>query len=162
MLEFEVIKIEKPIDLNFILGQGHFIKIVEDLYEAMINSVPEIKFGLAFSEASGACKIRCEGNDASLKELASRNALQLGCGHSFIIFLKNAYPINVLNAVKNIPEVCNIFCATANPTEVIVAKSASGRGIIGVIDGLVPKGIEDEKDIAWRKDLLRKIGYKLN
>ncbi len=161
MLELKVVKIDKPLDLNFILGQGHFIKIVEDLYEALVNNVPGIKFGLAFTEASGACKIRCEGNDADLKELAAKNALELSCGHSFIIFLKDAYPVNVLNAIKNIPEVCNIFCATANLTEVIVAESQNGRGILGVIDGLTPKGIEDDSDIAWRKDLLRKIGYKL-
>jgi len=161
MLELKVVKIDKPLDLNFILGQSHFIKTVEDLYEALINNVPQIKFGLAFCESSGACKIRAEGNDAVLKELACKNALELACGHSFIIFLKDAYPINVLNAIKNIPEVCNIFCATANPAEVIVAQSQSGRGILGVIDGARPLGIEDESDITWRKNLLRKIGYKL-
>lgn len=161
MLELKIVKIEKPADMNFILGQGHFIKIVEDLYEVLVNNVPGIKFGLAFTEASGACKIRCEGNDPLLKDLASKNALALACGHSFIVLLKDAYPINVLNAIKNIPEVCNIFCATANPTEVIVAESKSGRGILGVIDGLLPKGVEDQSDISWRKDLLRKIGYKL-
>jgi len=160
MLELKVVKIEKPTDMNFILGQGHFIKIVEDLYEVLV-SVPGIKFGLAFAEASGACKIRCEGNDASLKELAAKNMLELSSGHSFIIFLKDAYPINVLNAIKNIPEVCNIYCATANPAEIIIAESQNGRGILGVIDGVAPKGIEDEADIAWRKSLLRKIGYKL-
>jgi len=161
MLELKVVKIDKPLDLNFILGQSHFIKTVEDLYEALVNNVPQIKFGLAFCESSGACKIRAEGNDVVLKELACKNTLELACGHSFIIFLKDAYPINVLNAIKNIPEVCNIFCATANPTEVIVAQSQSGRGILGVIDGLSPKGIEDTADVKWRKDLLRKIGYKL-
>jgi len=160
MLELKIIKIDKPDDLNFILGQSHFIKTVEDLYESLIN-VPGAKFGLAFTEASGACKIRCEGNDAGLKELACKNALELACGHSFIIFLKEAYPINVLNAIKNIPEVCNIYCATANPAEVIIAQSQSGRGILGVIDGLSPKGVEEAADIAWRKNLLRKIGYKL-
>lgn len=160
MLEIKTVKIDKPDDLNFILGQAHFIKAVEDLYEALIN-VPGAKFGLAFAEASGACKVRCEGNDSFLKDLASRNALEIACGHSFIIFIKDAYPINVLNAVKNIPEVCNIYCATANSTEVIVAENQSGRGILGVIDGLSPKGAEDAGDIAWRKDLLRKIGYKL-
>ena len=129
MLELKVIKIDKPDDLNFILGQAHFIKTAEDLYESLIN-VPGVKFGLAFSEASGACKIRSEGNDAVLKELACKNALELACGHSFIIFLKEAYPINVLNAIKSIPEVCNVYCATANPTEVIVAQSQSGRGIL--------------------------------
>ncbi len=161
MLELKIIKIDKPLDLNFILGQGHFIKIVEDLYEALVNSAPGIKFGLAFTEASGACKIRCEGNDSALKELACKNALELASGHSFIIFLKDAYPINVLNAIKNTPEVCNIYCATANSVEVIVAESQSGRGILGVIDGLSPKGVENDADVAWRKDLLRKIGYKL-
>ena len=160
MLEFRTVKIDKPDDLNFILGQSHFIKTVEDLYEALIN-VPGIKFGLAFAEASGACKIRSEGNDAALKELACKNALELACGHSFIIFLKDAYPVNVLNAIKNIPEVCSIYCATANLTEVIIAESQSGRGILGVIDGLTPKGVEDAADISWRKNLLRKIGYKL-
>jgi len=160
MLEFKTVRIDKPDDLNFILGQSHFIKTVEDLYEALIN-VPGIKFGLAFAEASGACKIRSEGNDAALKELACKNALELACGHSFIIFLKDAYPVNVLNAIKNIPEVCSIYCATANFTEVIIAESQSGRGILGVIDGLTPKGVEDAADISWRKNLLRKIGYKL-
>ncbi|MBU0548437.1 MAG: adenosine-specific kinase [Candidatus Omnitrophica bacterium] len=160
MLELKIIKIDKPDDLNFILGQSHFIKTVEDLYESLIN-VPGVKFGLAFAEASGACKIRCEGNDATLKELACKNALELACGHSFIVFLKEAYPISVLNAIKNIPEVCNIYCATSNPTEVIIAQSKSGRGILGVIDGLSPNAIEEAEDIAWRKGLLRKIGYKL-
>jgi len=160
MLEIKTVKIDKPDDLNFILGQSHFIKTAEDLYEALVN-VPGAKFGLAFSEASGACKVRCEGNDPALKELASKNALEIACGHSFIIFIKNAYPVNVLNAIKNIPEVCNIYCATANNTEVIVAQSPSGRGILGVIDGLIPKGIEGADDISWRKGLLRKIGYKL-
>jgi len=160
MLELKIVKIDKPDDLNFILGQAHFIKTTEDLYESLIN-VPGAKFGLAFSEASGACKVRCEGNDIALKELACKNALELACGHSFIIFLKGAYPVSVLNAIKNIPEVCNIYCATANPAEVIIAQSQSGRGILGVIDGLSPKGIETSEDIAWRKELLRKIGYKL-
>jgi hypothetical protein len=160
MLEIKAVKIDKPGDLNFILGQAHFIKTVEDLYESLVN-VPGAKFGLAFSEASGACKVRCEGNDASLKELASKNALAIACGHSFIIFIKDAYPVNVLNALKNIPEVCNIYCATANAAEVIIAQSQSGRGILGVIDGLSPNGVEDAEDIAWRKGLLRKIGYKL-
>jgi len=160
MLEIKAVKIDKPGDLNFILGQAHFIKTVEDLYESLVN-VPGAKFGLAFSEASGACKVRCEGNDVSLKELASKNALAIACGHSFIIFIKDAYPVNVLNALKNIPEVCNIYCATANAAEVIIAQSQSGRGILGVIDGSSPNGVEDAEDIAWRKGLLRKIGYKL-
>jgi len=161
MLELKMVKIDKPSDLNFILGQSHFIKTVEDLYEALVNSVPGIKFGLAFAEASGACKVRSEGNDPILVDLAGKNILELGCGHSFIIFLKQAYPINVLNAIKNIPEVCNIYCATANPTEVIVAQSQTGRGILGVIDGTAPQGLEEPADITWRKDLLRKFGYKL-
>ncbi len=160
MLELKLVKINKPQDLNFILGQSHFIKTVEDLYEALVN-VPGAKFGIGFAEASGACKIRSEGNDAALKELAISNMLELACGHSFIIFLENVYPINVLNALKNIPEVCNIYCATANPTEVIVAESQNGRGILGVIDGALPQGAETAADISWRKDLLRKIGYKL-
>jgi len=159
-LELQLIKIDKPEDANLILGQSHFIKTVEDLYEVLVNNVPNIKFGLAFAESSGACKIRCEGTDPELKKLAAQNMLALGAGHSFIILLKNAYPINVLNAVKNIPEVCNIYCATANPVEVIVADSGSGRGILGVIDGAKPKGIEEDTDIKWRYDLLRKIGYK--
>ena len=160
-MEITVVQIEKPEAVNFIFGQSHFIKTVEDLYEALINTVPGIKFGLAFAEASGACKIRCAGNQPELIELASKNMLKLGCGHSFIIFLKEAYPINVLNAIKNVPEVCNIYCATANPTEVIVAQGEAGCGILGVIDGLSPVGLEDSADIVWRKNLLRKIGYKL-
>lgn len=161
MPELEIVKIEKPAELNFILGQSHFIKTVEDLYEALVNAAPGIKFGLAFAEASGACKIRCAGNDQGLADLAAKNMLALGAGHSFIIFLKDAYPINVLNAVKNTPEVCSIYCATANAVEVVIAKGTSGRGILGVIDGAVPQGIEGPADVAWRKDLLRKIGYKL-
>jgi hypothetical protein len=161
MLEMEAVKIDKPLDLNFILGQSHFIKTVEDLYEVLVSNVPGIKFGLAFAEASGACKIRSEGNDPALVDLACKNMLKLGCGHSFIIFLKEAYPINVLNAIKDIPEVCNIYCATANPAEVIVAQSETGRGILGVIDGAVPLGLETASDITWRKNFLRKIGYKL-
>jgi hypothetical protein len=161
MLELKTVKVKKSAELNFILGQSHFIKTVEDLYEALVNSVPGIKFGLAFVESSGACKVRCEGTDEELKKLAGENALALACGHSFIVFLGNAYPLNVLNAIKNIPEVCRIYCATANPVEVIVAENESGRGILGVIDGAKPQGLEDKQDIAWRKELLRKIGYKL-
>jgi adenosine/AMP kinase len=162
MAELKSIKIEKPDDVNVILGQSHFIKTVEDIYEALVNSVPGIKFGLAFVESSGACKIRCAGTDAGLKVLAAENALTIGAGHSFIILLKDSYPINILNAVKNIPEVCNIYCATANPVEVIMAQNPDGAtGILGVIDGLKPKGIESDADIAWRKEFLRKIGYKL-
>lgn len=161
-MEIKSFKIKKPDEINLILGQSHFIKTVEDLYEILVNNVPGVKFGLAFVESSGACKIRCEGTDLELKNLAAQNALEIGAGHVFIIFLRNAYPINVLNAIKNIPEVCNIFCATANPVEVVVAENQDGaRGIMGVIDGARPKGIEDDKDISWRKELLRKIGYKL-
>jgi hypothetical protein len=162
MLELKLIKIKKPDEVNLILGQSHFIKTVEDLYECLVTCVPGIKFGLAFVESSGACKVRCEGNDAELKKLASSNALEIGAGHSFLIFLNNAYPVNVLNAIKNVPEVCTIYCATANPVGVIVAETDGGsRGILGVIDGAKPAGIESDADIAWRKELLRKIGYKL-
>jgi adenosine/AMP kinase len=161
MLELKLVKIKKPDDVNLILGQSHFIKTVEDLYEALVNNVPGIKFGLGFVESSGACKVRCEGNDPELKASASTAALKIAAGHSFIVFMKNAYPINVLNAIKNIPEVCTIYCATANPIEVIIAETETGRGILGVIDGLKPKGIEQDADITWRKELLRKIGYKL-
>jgi uncharacterized protein len=161
MLELKVVKIRKPEDVNLILGQSHFIKTVEDLYEALVNNVPGIKFGLGFVESSGACKVRVEGNDPELKELAAQNALEIGAGHSFLVFLRNSYPINVLNAVKNIPEVCNIYCASANLVEVVVAETQMGRGIVGVIDGAMPKGIESEEDLAWRKGFLRKIGYKL-
>jgi adenosine/AMP kinase len=161
MLESKSIKIKKPDDVNVILGQSHFIKTVEDLYEVLVGSVPGIKFGLAFVESSGACKVRCEGTDAELKKLAEDNALEIGAGHSFIVFLKDTFPINVLNAIKNIPEVCNIYCASANPIEVIVAESETGRGILGVIDGLKPKGLEAAEDISWRHAFLRKVGYKL-
>ncbi|MFA5156655.1 MAG: adenosine-specific kinase [Candidatus Omnitrophota bacterium] len=160
-MEFKSVKIKKPEDVNFIFGQSHFIKTVEDLHEALVASMPEIKFGFAFVESSGACKIRSEGNDPELKKMAQENAMEIGCGHSFIIFLRQAYPINVLNAIKAIPEVCAIYCATANAVEVVIAESDTGRGVMGVIDGLKPKGIESEADIAWRKGLLRKIGYKL-
>jgi len=161
MLEFKSVKINKPEDVNMILGQGHFIKTVEDLYEVLVGSAPAIKFGFAFVESSGACKIRSEGNDAQLKALAEENALRIAAGHSFIVFIKEAFPINVLNAIKSIPEVCSIYCASANPVEVIIAETDSGRGILGVIDGLKPKGIENAEDITWRKEFLRKIGYKL-
>lgn len=161
MSEFKTVKIKKSDDLNFILGQAHFIKTVEDIYETLISAIPGIKFGLAFCESSGKCLIRCEGTDEGLKKIAVENALAIGAGHSFIIFLKDCYPINVLNAIKNIPEVCSIYCATANTAEVVIAETEQGRGILGVIDGLSPKGVEKGEDIAWRKDLLRKIGYKL-
>lgn len=161
MLEFKSVKIAKPETLNLILGQSHFIKSVEDIYEVMVNNIPGIKFGLAFVESSGPCKVRVEGTDEELKKLAGENALNLGCGHIFVILMSDSYPINVLNALKLVPEVCNIYCATANPVEVVVAESANGRGIMGVIDGAKPKGIENNEDISWRKDLLRRLGYKL-
>jgi adenosine/AMP kinase len=161
MLEFKTVAITRPEGTNVIIGQSHFIKTVEDLYEALMNSVPGIKFGLAFVESSGVCKIRSEGNEPELKELAEKNATNIGAGHSFIILLKDSYPINVLNAIKNIPEVCNIYCASANPIEVIVAESNAGCGILGVIDGLKPKGIESTEDKKERHKLLRKFGYKL-
>ncbi len=155
------IAIEKPDDMNFILGQSHFIKTVEDLHEALVNAVPGIQFGLAFCEASGPALVRASGTDAELTALASKNALALSAGHSFIILLRNAFPINVLNTVKMVPEVCRIFCATANPTQVIVAESEQGRGILGVIDGVLTKGIETDADAAQRSRFLRMIGYKL-
>jgi len=160
MLELKCVKIEKPEDVNFILGQSHFIKTVEDLYETLAGNAPGIKFGFAFVESSGACKVRSEGNDDGLKKLAEKNALAIGAGHSFIVFIRNAFPINILNDIKAIPEVCNIYCATANPADVIVAETDSGRGILGVIDGFKPKGIENEEDRKWRYEFLRKIGYK--
>ena len=161
MLELKLVKIKKPDDVNLILGQSHFIKTVEDLYEALMSSVPVIKFGLAFVESSGACKVRSEGNDPDLIKLAQDNALEIGAGHSFIVLIKNAFPLNVLNAIKAVPEVCTIYCASANPVEVIIAETQMGRGILGVIDGAKPKGIESGEDIVWRKEFLRKIGYKL-
>lgn len=159
-MDIKLVPINKPEEVNLILGQAHFIKTVEDLYEALVTSVPDIKFGLAFCEASGACLIRSEGTDESLKAMAVENLKDIGAGHSFLIFLKNAYPVNVLNAVKACPEVCTVFCATANPCQVVIAESEQGRGILGVIDGYAPKGVEDETWIKWRKDLLRQIGYK--
>ncbi|HNQ50475.1 MAG TPA: adenosine-specific kinase [Candidatus Omnitrophota bacterium] len=162
MVEFVSVKVRKPDDVNVIIGQSHFIKTAEDLHETLVSSVPGIKFGLAFVESSGACKVRLEGTDEELKKLAAENALNIGAGHCFIIMLKDAYPINVLNAVKGVPEVCCVYCASANPIEVIVAESATGRGIMGVIDGAKPQGIEQDKDIAWRKGFLRTIGYKLS
>jgi adenosine/AMP kinase len=156
------VAIQKPEDVNFILGQSHFIKTVEDVHEAMVNAVPGIKFGVAFCEASGKCLVRWSGTDEAMVELAKKNALAIGAGHSFIIFLGDGfYPINVLKAIQNTPEVCHIFCATANPTEVLVAETGLGRGILGVVDGSSPKGIENEEDIAWRKSFLRNIGYKI-
>lgn len=161
-LELSTIRIEKPETINFILGQSHFIKTVEDLHEALVTAVPGIKFGLGFCEASGEALVRWSGTDETMIELAKQNAFALRAGHSFIIFLgEGFYPINVLNAVKSVPEVARIFCATANPTEVIIAETAQGRGILGVIDGVASAGIEDSQGIAWRKDFLRTIGYKL-
>jgi hypothetical protein len=159
-MEFKSIKINKPEDTNIIIGQSHFIKTIEDLYEVLIAAVPGIKFGVAFCESSGPCLIRSEGNEPELIKLAEENAYNLSCGHSFFIIMKNAFPINVLNQVKSVPEVCSIYCATANPVEVIVAESEQGRGILGVIDGLKSKGIEIDTDKQDRKDFLRKIGYK--
>jgi adenosine/AMP kinase len=161
MLELKAIKIKKSDDVNIIIGQAHFIKTVEDIYEVLVNSVPGIKFGLAFSESSGATRVRSEGNQQDLKKMAEENALEIGAGHSFIICIQNAYPINVLNAIKMVAEVCSIFCASANPVEVIVAETAQGRGILGVVDGATPKAKESSEDIKWRYDLLRKFGYKL-
>jgi adenosine/AMP kinase len=160
-MEITTVKIEKPITINFILGQTHFIKSVEDIHETLVSSVPGIKFGLAFCEASGKCLIRWSGTDEEMIALAQKNALNISAGHSFILFLGDEfYPINVLNALKMVPEVCQVFCATANPTEVIVAETDQGRGILGVIDGQKPLGIEEEEDITWRKNFLRQIGYK--
>ena len=160
-MEIKTVKIEKPEPINFILGQSHFIKTVEDIHEALVGGVPGIKFGLAFCEASGDCLVRWTGTDEDMIELAKKNALAIGAGHSFILFLAEGFfPINVLNAVKMIPEVARVFCATANPTEVLVAETEQGRGILGVVDGFSPKGVEDEEGIAWRKDFLRMIGYK--
>ncbi len=159
-VELELVAIEPPADVNLILGQSHFIKTVEDLYEAVVCSVPSARFGLAFCEASGHCLVRADGNDDEMKALAVRTAQSIGAGHSFVITLKNAFPINVLNAVKSCPEVCRIFCATANPLQVVVACSGQGRGIMGVIDGSAPRGIEDASGVEWRLELLRKFGYK--
>ena len=160
-MELKTVKIEPPKDCNMILGQSHFIKTVEDLYEVLVTSTPTIKFGLAFCESSGLCLVRHVGNDEELEKLAVEYAFKLSAGHCFLIFMKNAFPINVLNAVKNVSEVCNIYCATGNPVEVILAETEQGRGILGVIDGYKSKGIEEAKDVEERKAFLRKIGYKL-
>ncbi len=161
-MEITTVRIEKPEAINFILGQTHFIKSVEDLHEALVTAVPGIKFGLAFCEASGQCLVRWSGTDEAMLELARKNALALAAGHAFIVFLgEGYYPVNVLNAIKNVPEVCHIFCATANPSEVLIAQTEQGRAILGVVDGFSPKGVEDEAGVAWRKEFLRKIGYKL-
>ncbi len=161
-IKLAAIQIAKPEPVNFILGQTHFIKSVEDIHEALVGAVPGIKFGLAFCEASGKCLVRWTGTDPAMVELARKNAMAIAAGHSFIVFLgEGFYPVNVLNAIKAVPEVCRIFCATANPTQVLLAVTAQGRGIMGVVDGYPPKGVEAEPDIAWRKNLLRDIGYKL-
>ena len=159
-MELTSVTIEKPVDMNCILGQSHFIKTVEDLYEAIVQTAPQMKFGIGFCESSGPALVRFAGNDPNLIGLAQKNALALSCGHAFIILMEGGFPINILNTVKNVPEVCQVFCATANPLEVIVAESAQGRGIMGVIDGVKTRGVETTADIQVRKDFLRKIGYK--
>lgn len=159
--QLKLIQIENPDELNFILGQSHFIKTVEDLHEAVVGAIPGAKFGLAFCESSGAALVRSTGTDDGLKALAERNALALGAGHCFILFLRDAFPINILKTVQDVPEVANIYCASANPVQVILAESEQGRGILGVIDGVHVKGIEDAEGVAWRKSFLRKIGYKV-
>ena len=161
MLEFKTVKIDPPKDCNIILGMAHFIKTTEDLYEALVNAVPTIKFGIGFCESSGPCLVRHEGNDAELRRLAAEKAFEIACGHSFVIYLKNAYPINVLDKIKKAPEVCTVFAATANPLEIIIAETAQGRGIVGVVDGSKSKGIETDENIKERREFLRKIGYKL-
>lgn len=161
MVDIESVAIEKPDDVNFILGQSHFIKTIEDIHEAMVSSAPGIKFGAAFCEASGKCLVRWTGNDPNMMELAQKNALRIGAGHTFIIFMREAYPLNVLNAIKGLNVVCRIFCATSNPTDVLLVENERGRGVIGVIDGERPKGVEDAEEQRWRLQLLRKIGYKL-
>lgn len=159
-MDLKVVKMKVPQDCNLVLGQSHFIKTVEDVYEALATSAPGIKFGLAFSESSGECLVRVDGNDEELRDTAAENSMLLGCGHSFIILMRNAYPINVLTQLKAVPEVCTIFAATANPLEVIVVETEQGRGVLGVVDGSKPRGIEDEKGVEWRKSFLRNIGYK--
>ena len=160
-MELKTVRMEFPEDANIIIGQTHFIKTAEDLYEVMVNAVPNAKFGLAFNEASGPCLVRAEGNDSELKAMAIKNVKAIGAGHVFVIVLKDAFPINVLNAIKNCPEICSIFCATANEVEVVIAQTELGRGVLGVIDGNSPKGVETDKDIQERKEFLRIIGYKL-
>ena len=159
-MDIKIVPIEKPEDMNFILGQSHFIKTVEDLHEAIVTTAPQMKFGLAFCESSGEALVRWSGNDDALVEIARKNALALAAGHAFIIFMTNGFPVNILNAVKNVPEVCRVYCATANPVEVIIAETGRGRGILGVVDGVKSKGVEGPDGIAWRKNFLRKIGYK--
>jgi len=159
-IKFKTVAVEKEEEHNIIIGQAHFIKTVEDLYETLIESAPGIKFGLAFCESSGKKMVRSEGNDRELEDLAVKNALAIGCGHMFFILLQNAYPVNVLNRIKSVSEVCTVFCATANPVQVIVAETVQGRAFLGAVDGGIPQDREKAEDIAWRKDLLRKIGYK--
>jgi len=159
-MELKIVKMETPEGCNLILGQSHFIKTVEDVYEAMTTSTPTVKFGLAFCESSGERLVRVDGNDEDLKKVAAENALRLGCGHSFVVLMREAYPINVLNQLKVVPEVCTIHAATANPLEVVIAETEQGRGVLGVIDGQVPLGVEDEEGVKWRKEILRKFGYK--
>ncbi len=159
-MELTTINIDKPADMNFILGQAHFIKTIEDLHETIVSINPSMKFGIAFCESSGPALVRHSGNDANLIDLAVKNAVNLACGHSFIIFMEHGFPINILNAIKQVPEVCSVYCATANPVEVVVAETGNGRGIMGVIDGIKSKGVEQTSDIDHRKTFLRKIGYK--
>lgn len=159
-MELKVVRLEIPEGGNIIVGHTHFIKTVEDVYEAIVNTVPQMKFGIAFNEASGPCLVRADGNDEALKALAIRNAQAIGAGHTFVIALREGYPINILGRLKEVPEVCTIHCATANPVEVIVAETEQGRGVLGVIDGSSPKGVETEQDVAHRKEFLRRIGYK--
>lgn len=159
-MQLESVRLEIPEGANLILGVSHFIKTVEDLYEALVNTVPQMKFGIAFNEASGACLTRHDGNDPELRQCAIRNASAVGAGHSFVIVLKDGYPINVLGRIRDVPEVCNIVCATANPVEVIIAATGIGRAILGVADGSSPKGVESDADAEWRHSFLRKIGYK--
>ena len=160
MIDLLSVAIEIPPDANVIIGQSHFIKTVEDIYEAVATTAPQAKFGLAFNESSGPCLIRSDGNDAVLRDIAVRNAQALAAGHVFVLLIQNAYPISLLATLRNVPEICSIFCATANPIEVILARSGQGCGVLGVTDGSSPKGIESEADVTWRHDLLRKIGYK--
>ena len=161
MVEFKTVKVEPPKECNVIVGMAHFIKTAEDLYEALVNAVPQVKFGLGFCESSGPCLVRIEGNDPGLRRLAAEKASEIGCGHSFIIIMKNVYPINVLDKIKAVPEVCTIFAATANPLEIIIAETEQGRGIIGVVDGYKSKGVESAENVIERREFVRKIGYKL-
>jgi adenosine/AMP kinase len=161
-MELKLVTIEKPAEMNFILGQSHFIKTVEDIHEAVVTTNPSMKFGLAFCESSGPALVRCSGNEQKLIEIAQKNAMNLSCGHCFILFMEGGFPVNILNTIKNVPEVCQIYCATANPVQVIIAETEQGRGILGIIDGIKTIGIETEADVNTRKEFLRKIGYKLS